>query len=138
MKRNCWSFRLIQLLLIGFYGTAQQTEIVDFIRTEAVIEPVVSEKKVLGKVSYTFKVLKKCDSIFLDGVGIILLKVNSKNNISISSANKKIWLVSNFKTDNTYTISFNYEATPKKALPCGDGARSFAVSTHDSLILSKT
>ena len=107
---------LIQLLLIGFYGSAQQTEIVDFIRTEATIEPIASEKKVLGKASYTFKVLKKCDSIFLDGVGIILLKVNSENNISVSSANKKIWLVSSFKPDKTYTISFNYEATPKKAL----------------------
>lgn len=106
----------IQLLLIGFYGSAQQTEIVDFIKTDATINPIVLEKKILGEASYTFKVLKKCDSIFLDGVGIILLKVNSKNNISITSANKKIWLVSNFKPNKTYTVSFNYEATPMKAL----------------------
>ena len=45
------------VLLVSVYVTAQQTEIVDFIKTEAIIEPIASEKKVLGKASYTFKVL---------------------------------------------------------------------------------
>jgi len=107
---------LIQLLLIGLYGYAQQTDRVDFIRTEAIIEPLVLEKKVLGEASYTFEVLKKSDSIFLDAVGIILLKINSGKDISITSVNKKIWLVSNFIPNKTYTVSFHYEATPRQAL----------------------
>ena len=107
---------IIQLLLIGFYSNAQQTETVDFIKIEATIEPIALEKKIIAKASYTFKSLKQNDSIYLDAVGIILLKVNSKNNISISSVNKKIWLVSNFKPNTTYTVSFNYEVTPRKAL----------------------
>ncbi len=107
---------LIQLVLIGLYSNAQQTEIVDFIRVEALIRPIHSEKKVSANATYSFKILQKCDSIFLDAVSIILLKNNSENNISITSENKKIWLVSNFKPNKRYSVSFDYEVAPKKAL----------------------
>ncbi len=107
---------LIPLLITGIYSHAQQTEIVDFIRVEAQVKPIYSEKKVLGTATYTFQTLQRCDSIFLDAVDVNLLKVNSKKKISITSTNKKIWLVSNFIPYKTYTVSFSYDATPKQAL----------------------
>ena len=109
---------LFQLFLFLFFGFSfsQQLEIVDFISVDGLIEPLKEGRKVTGKVTYTFKVEKKCDSIYLDGVGIILQKINSKNSIKITSENRKIWLVSKFKANNTYTVSFEYEAFPKQAL----------------------
>ncbi|MFK5981862.1 MAG: M1 family metallopeptidase [Flavobacteriaceae bacterium] len=109
---------LSQLFIFLFFGFSfsQQTEIVDFISVEGIITPSLINKNVEGNVTYTFKVKKKCDSIYLDGVGIILQKINSENNIKITSENKKIWFVSSFKPNKTYTVSFNYEVFPKKAL----------------------
>lgn len=107
---------LIQLLLIGCYSNAQQAEKVNFTRVQAEITPIYSEKKISGTATYTFQILKECDSIFLDAVGIILLKTHSDKKISINSVNKKIWLISNFKPNKTYTVSFSYEAFPKQAI----------------------
>jgi len=109
---------LSQLFIFLFFGFSfsQQTELVDFISVEGIIIPSLINKNVTGNVTYTFEVKKKCDSIYLDGVGIILLKINSKKDIKISSENKKIWLVSNFKPNKTYSVSFKFETFPKKAL----------------------
>ncbi len=109
---------LFQVFLFLFLGitSAQQTDIVDFISTEGLIEPIVNEKKVIGNVSYTFQVKKKCDSIFLDGVGILLQNNLLDKSIKISSKKNKIWLVSNFKPNKTYSVSFKYEAFPKQAM----------------------
>ena len=105
-------------LSIFYFGNTfgQQTEKVDFINVDAVIKPNFINKSIKGSVSYTFQIKKKCDSIYLDAVGIILVNNNLNNNIQISSQNKKIWLVSKFKANKTYTVSFDYEATPSQAL----------------------
>lgn len=109
---------LSQLFLYLFFGFvfAQQAEIVDFISVEGTVTPSLVDNSVSGNVTYVFEVKKKCDSIFLDGVGIILHRVNSENNIKITSENKKIWLVSKFKPNKTYSVSFKYKVFPKQAL----------------------
>ena len=107
---------LITLLSTFFYSYSQQSETVDFIRIKAIVEPILQEKKIIAKASYTFKTLKKCDSVYLDAVGVLLMKNEIYNDIEIVSKNKKIWLISNFEPNQTYTISFSYEAYPKKAL----------------------
>jgi len=106
----------IALFIISFSCLAQQTDIVDFIKIEAEIEPIASEKKVIGNVAYTFKVLKNTDSIYLDAVSMLLLNRKDSNTISIASEEKKIWFISNFEANKSYTVSFSYEAQPKKAL----------------------
>ncbi len=109
---------LFVFLSILFFGNAfsQQTEMVDFISVDAIIRPDINNKSIKGKASYTFQIKKKCDSIYLDAVGIVLIKNNLDNNIQVSSVNKKIWLVSKFKANKTYKVSFVYEATPSQAL----------------------
>jgi len=106
------------LILLFFWGIShcQQLEIVDFISVKAHINPIVSEKKIVGDVTYTFQVLKKCDSVYLDARGIILLNKNKNKGIKLSSELNKIWFVSKFKPNKVYTVSFTYEATPRKAL----------------------
>ena len=55
-------FYLLLWLLFSPFVYSQQTEIVDFISVKAVVTPLLKEKKVIATTSYTFKVLKKCDS----------------------------------------------------------------------------
>ena len=106
------------LFIISFYTSySQQTEKVDFINVKATVQPIFTEKKVKATASYTFKILKKCDSIYLDAANIYLLNTKNFNSqIKIVSKNKKIWLFADFKENKTYKISFSYEAIPKKAL----------------------
>jgi len=103
-------------ILIGFTGLAQQSEVVDFIMIEAQIEPISSKEMVKGTFSCTFHVLKKSDSIYLDGMNMHLVDLYTDNNISITSKEKKIWLVSNFEVNQNYKVTFSYEVYPKQSL----------------------
>ena len=109
-------FCLLLLLFFSAFVFSQQTEIVDFISVKAVVRPLLKEKKIIANASYTFKILKKCDSVYLDAKGIFLLKNIKNHKIAVILKNKKIWFVSNFKPNQTYTVSFEYETSPKKAL----------------------
>ncbi len=104
--------------IISFHTSySQQIEKVDFIDVKATVQPIFAEKKVKATASYTFKILKKCDSIYLDAPNIYLLNTKNFNSqIKIVSKNKKIWLFADFKVNKTYKICFSYEAIPKKAL----------------------
>ncbi len=107
---------LIILLLQVSYSYGQQTETVDFLKIEAEVKPILKEKKIIANATYSFKILKKCDSVYLDAVGIFLLNDRSSKKINVVSKNKKIWLISDFKPNQIYTVSFRFEANPKKAL----------------------
>ncbi len=109
-------FFLSILIMSNIFCFSQQTKTVDFIRVEAEIKPIHSEKKVIAKAKYTFEILQKCDSVFLDAIGVKILGIHSENDISVQSTDQKIWLISNFKANQSYSISFSYEAFPKKAL----------------------
>ena len=109
-------FYLLLWLSFSSFVYGQQTEIVDFISVKAVVRPLLKEKKVIATTSYTFKILKKCDSVYLDAQGVFLLKNIKNRKIAIHLNNNKIWLVSKFKPTQTYTVSFEYEVSPKKAL----------------------
>ena len=87
------------LFIISFYTSySQQTEKVDFINVKATVQPIFTEKKVKATASYTFKILKKCDSIYLDAANIYLLNTKNFNSqIKIVSKTKKIWLFADFK-----------------------------------------
>ncbi len=103
------------LVLISFFGNAQQTHLVDFVSVKAVVIPNASEESVKGTVSYQFKILQKTDSVYLDAVNMNVSNVKS-NKVSISSEGNKIWLTGNFRKDKTYDVSFSYTATPKQTL----------------------
>ena len=82
MKSNYWIefvilfiynkvFFSFLLFIISFHTSySQQIEKVDFIDVKATVQPIFAEKKVKATASYTFKILKKCDSIYLDAPNI--------------------------------------------------------------------
>jgi len=102
--------------MLSFYNYAQQLEEVDFLRVNVEVIPDYAQNKISGTASYTLKILKDCDSVFLDAVGINLLKKHSGKNISISVNDNKVWLISKFKPNTTYLVSFSYEVFPKQSV----------------------
>ncbi len=119
MKSNyCYISILFLLLILGssYSGKAQQTQLVDFKRVDALVQPIHSEKKVIGNMTYSFRILKDCDSIFLDAKKMKLLNHSQNKLIKLEANDTKIWLYSSFKTNQEYSVSFSYEAHPKQAM----------------------
>lgn len=109
--------KVVSLFLLFLYGHifAQQVQDVDFLKAEATIQPIFSEKKVKGTVKYTFKVLQKTDSVYLDAINMQITKVALEGVQAKAEANK-IWLIGPFVKDREYVAFFNYEANPKQTM----------------------
>lgn len=121
---NFWRFRidgsvssfskmLFLALVFGVQSFAQQTEVVDFLRVEAVITPDNSKQSIVGDLNYSFKILRNTDSVYLDAKDMTIVGFDNKA-ISIKAEKDKIWLIDNFKAGNEYSISFQYEVRPKQ------------------------
>jgi len=106
---------LFALFFSSVTAFAQQTDVVDFLRIEALIRPDVVEKKIAGRFVVTFEVLKETDSIFMDAVNIKIDEIKSKV-FKISADEKKIWFVGKFEKEKTYVADFYYEMKPKQTL----------------------
>ena len=123
-------FRITMPLLIFFTFAivgnlyAQQTSIVDFKRIQADLSLSYKNKAVTGDLTVDFNILKDTDSVYLDAVDIKLLSAPrflSTNNAEewmpkhLISTNK-LWLIANFKAEESYSVRFSYQMQPKKAL----------------------
>lgn len=102
-------------ILFGALGFGQQTDLVDFLKVKARIEPIPSEEKVIGNAMYTFKVLRATDSIYLDAINMRITNA-ALEGVHVSASEKKIWLLNSFEAGREYTAFFSYEATPSQAL----------------------
>ncbi|MFY0714278.1 M1 family metallopeptidase [Seonamhaeicola sp. NFXS20] len=116
--KNIYLLPLFFLTIVCF---GQQTDSVDFKTCKASISFNVAENKVIGKVAYTFKILKKTDSVYLDAQNmqfsnVSLFRSNKQNLLKDVNSKSKLILRYKFKKGKQYTITFNYNATPKKAL----------------------
>jgi len=112
--------RIIPLFLLLFcinYCVAQQIEYVDFLTCKAELMILPVKKEVRGVVNYSFKIKKNTDSIFIDAKNMDIDNVYfKKRKASFKVTNQKLWLFKKFKKNSEYTVSFNYEAHPKKAM----------------------
>ena len=108
-------FLLFFVIAATFRLQAQQTDVVDFLKIDALIEADAVTKKVSGKFTATFNALKATDSIFMDAVNIQINEVVTEE-FKIASNEKKVWFVGNFKKGNTYIADFYYEMKPKQTL----------------------
>lgn len=105
------------LLFLSTIAFAQQTKKVDFTTANAYLSFDVPQKKVMGKVSYTFEVLdKKTDTIFIDAKNMQFtdVTINKKKAGWIASANA-LKLYKGFKKGKN-TVEFSYSAQPKQTL----------------------
>ena len=120
------SFLIFVLLFQVYFFFGQQTEYVDFKRISADIAMMPDAKKVNGKVSINFEVLKATDSIFVDAqrmnfTDISLLKIGphvAVEMVGLKSKNdeKHLIIYNDFEKDSIYELRFSYAAKPNKAL----------------------
>lgn len=111
-----FSVLIICFLSLGFCFS-QQTKYVDFTHAKVAISIDPYKKKVSGTVNYKLDVLQQVDSVFIDAqnMNIHSVVVNAKK-VKVKLTNKQLVIYKKFKADKLYTISLQYEATPKKAI----------------------
>ena len=109
---------LLFIALIPFNcSLAQQSQFVDFLECKAEVMPLPLKKKVKGNCTYIFIMKEAVDSIYIDAKKMTFDNVYLSNRkAAYKVTDDKIWLFKNFKKGNKYSVSFNYEAKPKKAM----------------------
>ncbi|WP_338733618.1 M1 family metallopeptidase [Mangrovimonas cancribranchiae] len=98
-------------------GVCQQAENVDFKHLNANLSFNTEAHSVTGELVYHFKIHQATDSIYIDAINMTFNKVtlNTKET-SWNNNGKKLWIVSDFKTNTNYKLTFKYQTVPKKAL----------------------
>lgn len=104
------------LLLLPFISFAQQTKSVDFtsLNADLVINP--TEKKLVGKITYQFKVLSSIDTIKIDAKAMEFesVMINDKE-VSFKSSGKELQLFEGYKKGKNI-LTFVYTVTPKQTM----------------------
>ncbi len=111
--------RILELIFIFCTGVAfgQHQDKVDFIHADVLIEPIPSQKKIEGKVSYEFKVLADVDSIFLDAKNMTFLSVRlNKKKASYDYDTSVIKISRKFKKGKSYSLELDYACVPKQTV----------------------
>ncbi len=110
---------LLFVLLLGtsFFINAQHQDKIDFIRGEISITPLPKEKKILGEVAYTFKVLADVDSVFLDAHNMNFSSVKLEGaKASYANTDKMIAIRKKFKKGKSYKLLLQYSVIPKQTV----------------------
>ena len=124
LERKIWSQcpeRAVWCVIFGLISLpfniliAQQTEVVDFLRIAATVQPKLQTSTVEGRLDVSFRMKKDADSVYLDGIGMhILQSVNPA--VRVSASDDKVWFHGKFQDSVEYTASFDYVATPRQAM----------------------
>ncbi len=96
----------------------------DIIHMKVEVSFDAPKAKVLGKVTHTFKPLRKViDTIFWDGPGIVIKSVSAsmgKTNVNVTHKIVPTGVITTFNPplswDNTYNLVFDYEANPRHGI----------------------
>lgn len=109
--------RYLFLLFLATAGFSQQSATVDFKTADAVLSFDVPQKKVMGKMTYTFEIDgKKPDTIYIDAKNMQFSEVvinGKKAGYGVSASHLKLYK-GHKKGKNT--VEFRYEAQPKQTL----------------------
>lgn len=108
----------VLILLIGLLSVAQQTKYADFTEADVILVLNADSSQVSGLVSYTMKVTRAVDSVFIDAKNMSFPAGVSVNTADVDYSNdgKRLWIYNPFKKDSSYTIRFNYSCKPKQTL----------------------
>lgn len=109
----CYLNLLLFFIVEAFFGQSVNFDI-QYISAE--ITPNTTLKSVSGKVEFSFIVEEDLDSVYLDAIRMKAELLSSNTAVDLSTSARKIWFTGDFKKDNTYQVSFTYEAQPKQTL----------------------
>ncbi len=110
--------KYLLFLFISSLAFAQQTKKVDFKTANAYLSFDIPQKKVMGRMTYTFEVIdKKTDTIYIDARNMKFtdVKVNGKKRTGWTSSATALKLYKGYKKGKN-TVEFNYEAQPKQTM----------------------
>ena len=111
---------ILQILFFFFsiYVSSQQTKYVDFKTGDVQVTIDASAKEVLGKVIYSYQVLKDVDTIFMDAINFNDIRIgNSKEIINFFYDGKKIAIIKSHKKSNfIHDVAIEWKVAPKKAM----------------------
>jgi aminopeptidase N len=94
--------------------------VLDITRMKVEVNFDAQKGKVIGKVTHSFNVLRKqVDSVFFDAPGITIKSAQLGNqNLPFNTVKEGVWVKPStaLKMDYSGTITFEYEATPRKGI----------------------
>ncbi|MBQ0786682.1 MAG: M1 family peptidase, partial [Oceanihabitans sp.] len=106
-------------ILISTAIHAQQTDIVDFKKLDAVVffNQIKIDSTLYDSLELRFDILKKTDSIYLDAVGMQFknIALNGKK-VKFKNDGKKLIIYSKFRPSEGNKLQFLFFASPKKAM----------------------
>ena len=107
---------LLFVLFTGFVFSQPQPS-VDFFKADIDILPDPDYKRINGKVTYSFKVLHKTDSVFLDAKNMDFSSVllNGKK-VRHANTKEKIVFYKKLKADKTYKLTLAYSTIPEQTV----------------------
>lgn len=119
MKKNYVYFTL-KITLFSLFITqttrAQQHHYADFITADSNISFDIANRKVIGKVDYTFEVKRMTDTIYIDAKNMDIKGVNVNNKkTNFVYDNKQIKIYEGYQ-EGKNTLQIGYETVPKQAL----------------------
>ena len=110
-------FLTLIFLSLSFLLVAQHQDKVDFTQGEIRITPFPKQKKIVGTVVYTFDVLEKVDSVFLDAQNMLFSEVRlNGRKIKFSNNTRTISIHKKFKKGRAYKLTLGFTAYPKQTV----------------------
>ncbi len=105
------------ILFVSFFAIGQYQDKVDFTHAQVLINPVMADKSISGKVFYTFEVLQDIDSVWLDAKSMTFdkIRLNRKKTKTIYD-NHKLIVKKKFKKGTTHQLFVNYKCKPKQTV----------------------
>ncbi|MDX1277864.1 M1 family metallopeptidase [Oceanihabitans sediminis] len=106
----------IFLLLFCISAFAQQADVVDFKKVDAILYFDIEERLTMDSYEVEFDILKKTDSIYLDAVQMEFQDVllNGKK-VAYKNDGKKLLLYHKFQPSKANSLSFEFRSNPKQA-----------------------
>lgn len=104
------------ILLLPYFIFSQQTQFVNFNKTNAFLNIDPIGKTVTGKIVYDFEVLKTIDTIKIDGQNMTFssVAINGKE-VDFLNTGRQLQLFSGYKKGKNQLV-FNYSAQPKQSM----------------------
>ena len=115
--KACLQACILFFTTLTFAQQSQQLKNVDFKTLDAQLSFDVSQKKVIGTVTYTFEVLNKPDTIYIDAQNMQFtnVSINGKKKSGWVASGKALKLFKGYKKGKN-TVTFNYTAQPKQTM----------------------
>ncbi len=108
---------LLPFFLVSLFSSAQHQDKVDFLSCMALVSPDPNERTIQGTVAYTYHVLKRVDSLFLDAKNMEFSEVTiNYEKVKYSYDGMRIVILKAFQKGNKDTLRLTYKTTPKQTV----------------------